>query len=112
VSKLNKSLLENIGKLYDSGKRVREIAKELNVNTNYVYVALAMLEKPKQRGTRYSNCVPSEELIQKKIDSLTKILEMVRMYNTGMTFQQIADYLGVTRQYVHMALKHRNIEVA
>lgn len=88
-----KSRMYRVKELYESGLSKVEIAKMLKISLSTVYCDLHKLSVPIPKG------LPTEILLKTK-----------KMYESGMTIQQIADVEGITRQAVSSRLARIDVK--
>ena len=97
--KLPLEIQKQIVDLYQSGVTVPEILKKLNVTPHSVYAAL------KKAGIKPKNQQPLHRLKIKPED----LKQIKDLYNSGMTHDEIAKKLGVTRQAISFIFKKLGI---
>jgi DNA invertase Pin-like site-specific DNA recombinase len=94
-----KPIHKQIVDLYQSGVSFSEILKKLNVSPHSVYAAL------KKAGIKPKNQQPLHRLKVKPED----LKQIKDLYNSGMTHDEIAKKLGVTRQAISFIFKKLGI---
>ena len=75
-------------RLWESGMSINDIAKHMELQPSAIYDYTRDIREPKAKGERY------------KYDP-----EIIRMYNDGLTYEEIAECLGITRTNVCDKLK-------
>lgn len=106
-AKITTESIEEIKNLLQKGYSIKNIAQELNCNDGRIYRCARKggLKLNDYKTRKYSIYVPSEQTIINTIKVNEKRLEIVRMYNRGMTFEEIGQHFGCSRQYIHQLMK-------
>ena len=92
---------KQVARLYQEGKSQREIAEELQVTTNVVYLDLKKLLSDGiiKKGTMKTDAEKRHENIQKRRK------QVARLYQEGKSQREIAEELQVTTNVVYLDLK-------
>jgi DNA-binding CsgD family transcriptional regulator len=105
-NKITPQISVEIEKLAESGMSAKEVSVRLNLDYLSTRTAFAILGIPLKCGRHGgSSYLPTEATLLKKIESLQKRIEMLHLYYSGKTFDEIGKLYGTSRQYIQQFLK-------
>ena len=90
---------EEIARLYNEGKTVKEIAEELGVTIATVYNAIKVLEAEEKIERHKVRRKKNTAKVTKRRE------EIARLYNEGKTAKEIAEELGISKQIVYQDIR-------
>ena len=107
MSNVSKEKVDQIINYTKQGMIVSDIVKTAGISRHIVENILEIYNiQPARKVKKGSSCyIPTEKAVLDHIEHYQKVLDIVRLYKSGKTFQEIADFYGVSRQCIHLLLK-------
>ena len=111
MKKINSEIASKLKDGYESGLSIKELSNAFDLSAYYIKIILLAQDiKIKHGNQGASQRIPSEETILKNIARENKKLEIIHMYKSGKTFEEIAEHFGCTRQNIFVMLKKRDLK--